>query len=131
MFSEDYFMYAEDLDLNYKLRDAGFVNYYVGETAIIHHGGRSSSRQMVSQWATIMKINAMWRLFRKTRGHAYGAGYRAALGGVAVGRLVVLALLAPFGNIVWDKRSLKAASEKWWAVLGWALGRQSVVLVDR
>ena len=27
MFSEDYFMYAEDLDLNFKLKAAGFTNY--------------------------------------------------------------------------------------------------------
>ena len=124
-------MYAEDLDLNYKLRDAGFVNYYVGETAIIHHGGRSSSRQVVSQWATIMKINAMWQLFRKTRGHAYGAGYRAALGSVAVARLLALALISLFGNVVWDRRSLKSASGKWRAVLNWAIGRQSLALEDQ
>jgi hypothetical protein len=131
MFSEDYFMYAEDLDLNYKLRDAGFVNYYIGETAIIHHGGKSSSRQEVSQWATVMKFNAMWRLFRKTRGDAYGAGYRAAMGGVAVGRLVALTLMAPLGDVVWDRDSLRSASEKWRAVLSWALGRQSLALEGR
>ena len=115
------------LDLNYKLKQAGYTNYYVGDTAIIHHGGRSSSRQKVSQWSTTMKVNAMWRLFRKTRGRAYGAGYRVAMGSVSVGRLLALALLAPFANGVWDRRSLKAASEKWRAVLGWAVGRQNVV----
>src|SRR6267154_859197 len=51
MFTEDYFMYAEDIDLNYKLKQAGFTNYYVGETALIHYGGGSSSRQEVKQWA--------------------------------------------------------------------------------
>lgn len=131
MFSEDYFMYAEDLDLNHKLRNAGFVNYYVGETAIIHHGGRSSSRQMVSQWATVMKTDAMLRLFRKTRGHAYGAGYRAAMGTVAIGRLMALALMAPFGNVVWDRSSLKSASEKWRAVLKWAMGRHTLAVENR
>ena len=131
MFSEDYFMYAEDLDLNYKLRDAGFVNYYVGETAIVHHGGRSSSRQTAGQWSTIMKINAMLRLFRKTRGQAYGAGYRAAMGSVAVGRLLALALMAPLGNVVWDRSRLKSASDKWRAVLNWAIGRRSLALEDR
>jgi hypothetical protein len=131
MFSEDYFMYAEDLDLNYKLRDAGLVNYYVGETAIIHHGGKSSSRQVVSQWATVMKMNAMWRLLRNTRGRAYGAGYRAAMGSAAVGRLVVLALLAPFANVLWDGPSIESASKKWRAVLAWAVGCQDLILRSR
>ena len=61
MFSEEYFMYAEDLDLNYKLKRAGYKNYYVGKAVIIHHGGKSSSKQKVSQWSTIMKYRAMTR----------------------------------------------------------------------
>ena len=27
--SEDYFMYAEDMDLSFKVREAGYINYYV------------------------------------------------------------------------------------------------------
>ena len=122
-FSEEYFMYAEDLDLNYKVKSAGFSNYYIGETAIIHHGGTSSSRQKVSHWATIMKYRAMVKLFSKTRGRVYAFGYRAAMGVVAVGRLVLLALVAPFGSIVGDRELLRYSREKWITVLklttGW------------
>jgi GT2 family glycosyltransferase len=122
MFSEDYFMYAEDLDLNYKVRKAGFTNYYVGETAIIHHGGRSSSRQQVSQWATIMKYNAMLRYFRKTRGRSYELLYRASIGIAAVCRLLLLAFAIPVGDRLFQKESLHMASKKWRAVLAWAVG---------
>src|ERR1700680_3820748 len=80
MFSEDYFMYAEDIDLNYKVKSAGFTNYYVGEAAMIHHGSKSSSRQEISFWATIMKYRAMRKLFQKTRGRLYGSMYRVAMG---------------------------------------------------
>jgi GT2 family glycosyltransferase len=128
LFSEDYFMYAEDLDLNYKVKAAGFTNYYVGETAIIHHGGKSSSRQKVSHWATIMKYRAMVHLFRKTRGGVYAFGYRLAMGAVAIGRLVLLILLSPFGSIVWDRESLRFSLEKWKAVLKWAVGWQNVAI---
>jgi GT2 family glycosyltransferase len=128
LFSEDYFMYAEDLDLNYKVKAAGFANYYVGETAIIHHGGKSSSRQKISHWATIMKYRAMVHLFRKTRGGVYAFGYRLAMGVVAIGRLVLLALLTPFGNVVGDRESLKFSLEKWKTVLKWAVGWQNVAV---
>lgn len=131
MFSEEYFMYAEDLDLNYKLKCAGYTNYYVGEAVIIHHGGRSSSKQKVSQWATIMKYRAMTRYYRKTRGRLYEAMYRTAMGCVALGRLTLLALLYPFGDLIWDKQSLQNASEKWRAVLKWAIARQEPVLENR
>ncbi len=123
MFSDDYFMYAEDLDLNYKLKDAGFTNYYVGETAIVHHGGRSSSRQKVSQWALVMKFNAMTRLFIKTRGRVYAFGYRVAMGTMAVGRLAILGALFPVSGIVGIRNTLSIAFAKWITVLRWSLGR--------
>jgi len=126
LFSEEYFMYAEDLDLNYKVKAAGFTNYYVGETAIIHHGGRSSSRQKVSHWATIMKYRATVRLFRKTRGNAYAFGYQIAMGAVAIARLGLLVLAAPLGNIVWDRKSLGYSREKWKTVLKLAVGWQDI-----
>ena len=103
MFSEDYFMYAEDLDLNYKLKQAGYTNYYVGDTAIVHHGGRSSSRQKVSQWSTTMKYRAMTRYYRKTRGRLYELMYRAIMGCAAVGRLFLLGIAYLFGSFVWDQ----------------------------
>jgi GT2 family glycosyltransferase len=122
LFNEDYFMYAEDLDLNYKVKAAGFTNYYVGETAIIHHGGRSSSRQKVSHWATLMKYRAMAHLFRTTRGRVYAFGYRLAMGTVAGGRLVVLELLCLFGDLALDQESMKFSLEKWKTVFRWAIG---------
>ncbi len=128
MFSEDYFMYAEDIDLNYKVKRAGFTNYYVGEASIIHHGGKSSSRQEMSYWATIMKYRAMRKLFQKTRGQLYGSMYRVAMGCAALGRLTVLALAYPLGNIVWDKEALQFATKKWRVILGWALGRQGMAV---
>jgi hypothetical protein len=131
MFSEDYFMYAEDLDLNYKLKQAGYTNYYVGEATIVHHGGKSSSLQKLNHWSTAMKYRAMTLYYRKTRGRFYEAMYRTAMGSVALGRLFLLTLMYPFGNLLWDKQSLRYASEKWKVVLKWAIGRQKLALGDR
>jgi GT2 family glycosyltransferase len=131
MFSEDYFMYAEDVDLNYKVKRSGLTNYYVGEATIVHYGGGSSSRQEVNHWATIMKYRAMRRLFAKTRGQLYGSLFRAAMGFAAVGRLVLLVLAYPLGNIVWKRESLRVAMEKWKVILKWAIGWQRLALEDR
>lgn len=116
-FSEDYFMYGEDIDLNYKVKSAGYQNFYVGETSIIHYGGRSSSQQKVSHWNTIMKCRAMRRYFRKTRGRTAEWLYRSAMSGAALCRLAVLAIAYPLGNLVTDRASLQLASKKWRAVL--------------
>jgi hypothetical protein len=57
--------------------------------------------------------------------------YRTAMGSVALGRLFLLTLMYPFGNLLWDKQSLRYASEKWKVVLKWAIGRQKLALGDR
>lgn len=118
LLTEDYFMYAEDIDLNYKLRRLGLSSYYVGEAQIVHHGGGSSSRQKVSQWSTVMTYKAMLRFYRMSRGRAYGAAYRIAMGLAAVARLILLALMFPLG----DREGIRCAAAKWSTVLRWAVG---------
>jgi len=131
MFCEDYFMYAEDIDLNYKIKQAGFTNYYDGEATIIHHGGKSSSRQQVGHWSTIMKYRAMGRMFQKTRGRLYSALYRTVIGCVAVGRLALLVLAYALGNVFWEKRTLLFAMEKWGIIFRWAIGWQKLANGER
>ena len=41
-FDEDYFMYGEDIDLSYKIKQAGFENHYFGNTTVIHYKGEST-----------------------------------------------------------------------------------------
>lgn len=43
-FDERFFMYAEDIDLSYRVQQAGFKNYYFPETTIIHFKGESTSK---------------------------------------------------------------------------------------
>jgi GT2 family glycosyltransferase len=124
MFSEEYFMYGEDLDLNYKLKRAGYANYYVGEATVIHHGG-GSSRQKFSHWSTIMQCRAMTRYYRKTRGQLYASTYWASMGCAAVVRLMLLKAMYIFSN---DKEAVLYAIEKWRTVLRWAVGHRDMAL---
>jgi len=40
-FDEDYFMYGEDIDFSYKVLKAGYRNYYLGSSGILHYKGES------------------------------------------------------------------------------------------
>lgn len=40
-FDESFFMYGEDIDLSYRITQAGFKNYYLGEITITHFKGGS------------------------------------------------------------------------------------------
>ncbi len=43
-FDESFFMYGEDVDLSYRIQKAGYKNYYVADTTIIHFKGESTKR---------------------------------------------------------------------------------------
>jgi GT2 family glycosyltransferase/lipopolysaccharide/colanic/teichoic acid biosynthesis glycosyltransferase len=47
-FDEDYFMYGEDLDLCYRIKQAGYRNYYYHGTSIIHYKGESTKKSSIS-----------------------------------------------------------------------------------
>ena len=87
MFSEEYFMYADDVDLCYKIQSLGLRNYYIGDATVIHHGGKSSSQRSANQWSVTMKFNSIFQFCVKTRGWHYGIVYRFAMGASALVRL--------------------------------------------
>lgn len=41
---ESFFMYGEDIDLSYRIHQAGYMNYYLPDPKIIHYKGESSKR---------------------------------------------------------------------------------------
>jgi hypothetical protein len=47
-FDEDYFMYGEDIDLCFRIKNAGYKNYYYSGTSIIHYKGESTRKSSVS-----------------------------------------------------------------------------------
>ncbi len=44
LLDEAFFMYGEDIDLSYRIAQAGYVNYYFPETQIIHYKGESTKK---------------------------------------------------------------------------------------
>lgn len=43
-FDERFFMYAEDIDLSYRIQKAGYKNFYFADTSIIHYKGASTKK---------------------------------------------------------------------------------------
>jgi GT2 family glycosyltransferase len=44
LLDETFFMYGEDIDLSYRIIQAGYKNYYFAETTIIHYKGESTKK---------------------------------------------------------------------------------------
>src|SRR6185369_16745740 len=43
-FDEAFFMYGEDVDLSYRIQKAGYKNYYLAETSMLHFKGESTRK---------------------------------------------------------------------------------------
>ena len=108
-FTEEYFMYAEDLDLCFKAAQAGYSNYYLGEAQIVHHGGKSSN----PQWATQMKWKAILKFCKKHYGSIYALSFRGVLSLAAMMRVIAV-VVHRFGR-------LKAGSVREDALIKWTL----------
>ncbi|MDD5580547.1 MAG: glycosyltransferase family 2 protein [Methylobacter sp.] len=120
-FSEEYFMYTEDIDLCYKAKQARYINYYVPEARIIHHGG-GSSQEAKSNFAVVMMRESMYKFLMKTKGLGYAWGYRISILFTALVRLVALWI----SNLV-TKRQNVYSINKWQAVLQWSLNRNEMI----
>lgn len=44
LLDEDFFMYGEDIDLSYRILKAGYRNYYLADSSIIHYKGESTKK---------------------------------------------------------------------------------------
>jgi GT2 family glycosyltransferase len=44
LLDEDYFMYGEDIDISYRIKETGYNNFYFADTSIIHFKGESTKK---------------------------------------------------------------------------------------
>jgi N-acetylglucosaminyl-diphospho-decaprenol L-rhamnosyltransferase len=57
-FDEQFFMYAEDIDLSFRIRKSGYRNYYLSDTTMIHFKGESTKKDFryVKMFYTAMEL---------------------------------------------------------------------------
>ena len=48
LLDESFFMYGEDIDLSYRITQAGYTNHYFSETQIIHYKGESTKKSSIN-----------------------------------------------------------------------------------
>lgn len=66
---ESFFMYGEDIDYSYRIKEAGYKNYYFPETKIIHYKGESTKKESFNY--VMMFYNAMIIFSQKHFSKAY------------------------------------------------------------
>ena len=120
-FSSHYFMYGEDMDLCYRLRQAGLEVVHVPEAEVIHHGSGSSSQQ-VTHFSTVLIRSTNFINLKVNHGSLTARWYWLLQILSAVVRLVAA---APFAAVLPPCRLRTVARRttlKWWYILQWAVG---------
>jgi N-acetylglucosaminyl-diphospho-decaprenol L-rhamnosyltransferase len=123
-FDSGYFMYAEDMDLCYRLRKDGKTNYYIGTATVIHHGGQSSNQQSDKQFSAIVTRESLLSFMRIHRGPMYARLFQISTALIALFRLSLLAIAGFLPAAADRKHSMSRASAKWWRVFRWAIGAE-------
>ena len=68
LFDTSFFMYGEDIDLSWRIRKAGYFNYYLPDVNIVHYKGRSTMTEKESSlnhFYGAMKLFAIKHLGRR------------------------------------------------------------------
>jgi GT2 family glycosyltransferase len=126
-FNPEYFMYCEDLDLCYRVQNAGLRNYYIGTATVIHHGGQSTNSQSDDQFSSLMMRESVLTFVRATRGYLYASILRSATAFGAFCRLSLLAIAMIFALSSSRRNSVSRAIVKWARVFRWAIGLETWV----
>lgn len=121
LMSEDYVMYGDDIELSYKIWKAGYKVFYINQSRVIHHEGKSAEswkRGLPDVW----KRASIYRFLTESHGRWYCGCYKVAMALAAFFRLGLLALMKPFAGTPGRKEKLNFAMIKWKRLFQWAVG---------
>jgi N-acetylglucosaminyl-diphospho-decaprenol L-rhamnosyltransferase len=122
-FSTEYFMYAEEMDLCYKLRTAGYKVCHVGAAEIVHFGGQSTKKKG-DGFSDVLMRESVFKLLTKFRGKMYANMYRTALFLSALVRMTLLLPLFAVGPIVRNQDDIAGTFRKWRRIARWSLSME-------
>ena len=77
LLDESYFMYGEDVDLCYRIRQAGWKNYFVSNAEVVHYIGQCTKQ--VKQVMRLSGIKSMYRFFATSYNRFYALIYTIVL----------------------------------------------------
>jgi N-acetylglucosaminyl-diphospho-decaprenol L-rhamnosyltransferase len=105
-FDENFFMYAEDIDLSYRLEKAGYLNYYFADTTIIHFKGESTQKD-------IRYIHRFYKAMIQFRRKHFSAGPHALPGVLMESAIWLRAGLGAIGHSIAAPRRHSKPRRTW------------------
>ena len=106
LLDEDYFMYTEEVDLNYRIAKAGWDIYWVPRARVIHLGGQSTKQIATEMFIRLYQSKVLF--FRKHYGSRAAIVYKGILAAASSVRLLASTLRLRTNHSVQDEASLRA-----------------------
>lgn len=97
LLDETFFMYGEDIDLSYRIKQGAYKIYYYPDTQLIHFKGESTKK------ASLNYVKVFYQamiIFAKKHFSGKGAGFLVALLNIAIIGRAGLSLLKRFTNLI-------------------------------
>jgi O-antigen biosynthesis protein len=100
MLDEDYFMYGEDIDLSYTIKNAGYSLYYYPEATIIHYKGESTRKGSLNYVFTFYQAMLIFaeKHFNNRKARIFSVVIKFAIyfrASISVLHKILLAILLP------------------------------------
>jgi GT2 family glycosyltransferase len=106
LLDEDYFIYSEEVDLCYRLKELGWQLFWVPQSQVIHHEGQST--QLISREMFLQLYRSKLIFFRKNHGGLAAHIYKVILFAAGFTRLIA-------SPLAWLERSPKRQQHLWLA----------------
>lgn len=119
LFSNDYFMYTEDLDLCYKIKKANYKTYYDSKSSVIHFGGGSTNIEKNNKFSDVLMRESIKTFMKKYYGRNYASLYQFVFIFNACLKIYILILLSTLRG----KKYLNIL-KKWLNIYSWSLNRE-------
>ena len=123
-FSEEYYMYAEDVDLCYRIRKLGWKIYYLAEESILHIGGAASRQREESYFSVVTMKQSNFQFLKAHYGTSKAELFKMIC---LIGS--ILRMIGAPGIYIYDRWSSKKEIyplrhwlKKYYAIMAWSLG---------
>jgi GT2 family glycosyltransferase len=116
-FSSNYFMYAEDVDLCYKVQKIGKKVYHIPDAKVIHFGGGATSKNTISFFPEILMISARYLFFKKYFGHIKAYLFRMSITIISLVRMFIA-----YNQVRLFNLDTSYTLQKWNALFSWSVG---------
>jgi GT2 family glycosyltransferase len=127
-FDENLFMYAEDVDLCFRIKRMGGKIYYLAKEEIYHFEGSGTRKNPNPNFSSLFQKESNYYFIQKHFGTAVGCRFKIATFIGSLARLVMLVLLIPYllicsSNCNFD---INRAINKYYNILLWSVGSRNL-----